>query len=76
MHSFNTIISNRVRVALVATAFIFALGSSAQIAFAGPVAPPPGKMAAKTCVKNGKVGIKTSKGCIVKLGPVAPPPGK
>ena len=42
---------------------------------AGPVAPPPGKTASKACVKKGKVGIKTPKGCIVKLGPVAPPPG-
>ena len=75
MRSFKNTISNRVRVALVASAFIFALGSSAQVAFAGPVAPPPGKVAAKSCIKNGKVGIKTAKGCIVKQGPVAPPPG-
>jgi len=68
-------VSTRIRVALVASALFIALGSSAQSAFAGPVAPPPGKSAAKSCIKNGKLGIKTPKACVVKLGPVAPPPG-
>ena len=76
-----TSIRNRARAVAIASALILTLAGSAQPTFAaapnGPVAPPPGKTAAKakTCVVKGKIGVKTAKGCIVKLGPVAPPPG-
>ena len=75
MFTLSSTFRRRVSVGVAMAALIFPVALPQQSVFAGPVAPPPGKMAAKSCVKNGKVGIKTTKGCIVKLGPVAPPPG-